>query len=48
MLVTMGIIDEKAANLANEIDDFFWRRRRDLNSRAGYPAYSLSRGDIKL
>ena len=23
---------------------FLWRRRRDLNPRAGYPAYSLSRG----
>ena len=23
---------------------FFWRSRRDLNSRAGYPAYALSRG----
>ena len=22
----------------------FWRRRRDLNPRAGYPTYSLSRG----
>ena len=22
----------------------FWRRRRDLNPRAGFPAYSLSRG----
>ena len=22
----------------------FWRRRRDLNSRAGFPTYSLSRG----
>ena len=22
----------------------FWRRRRDLNSRAGYPTYTLSRG----
>ena len=21
-----------------------WRRRRDLNSRAGYPTYTLSRG----
>ena len=27
-----------------EIDVLLWRRRRDLNSRAGYPAYSLSRG----
>ena len=24
-LVTMGIIDEKAVNLANEIDDLFWK-----------------------
>ena len=23
---------------------FFWRRRRDSNSRAGYPTYALSRG----
>ena len=23
---------------------FAWRRRRDLNSRAGYPTYTLSRG----
>ena len=23
---------------------FMWRRRRDLNSRAGFPAYTLSRG----
>ena len=23
---------------------FLWRRRRDLNSRAGYPTYALSRG----
>ena len=23
---------------------FLWRRRRDLNPRAGYPAYTLSRG----
>jgi len=23
---------------------FLWRRWRDLNSRAGYPTYSLSRG----
>ena len=22
----------------------FWRRRRDLNPRAGYPTYTLSRG----
>ena len=22
----------------------FWRRRRDLNPRAGYPTYALSRG----
>jgi len=22
----------------------FWRRRRDSNSRAGYPTYALSRG----
>ena len=22
----------------------FWRRRRDLNSRAGFPTYALSRG----
>ena len=24
--------------------DFFWRRKRDLNPRAGFPTYSLSRG----
>ena len=24
--------------------EFWWRRRRDLNSRAGYPTYTLSRG----
>ena len=23
---------------------FFWRRRGDSNSRAGYPTYALSRG----
>ena len=23
---------------------FVWRSRRDLNSRAGYPTYALSRG----
>ena len=23
---------------------FFWRRRKDLNLRAGYPTYTLSRG----
>ena len=23
---------------------FLWRRRRDLNPRAGFPTYSLSRG----
>ena len=23
---------------------YFWRRRRDSNSRAGYPTYTLSRG----
>ena len=23
---------------------FFWRRRRDSNSRAGFPTYALSRG----
>ena len=23
---------------------FFWRRRRDLNPRAGHPTYALSRG----
>ena len=23
---------------------FFWRRRRDLNPRAGFPTYALSRG----
>ena len=23
---------------------FFWRRKRDLNPRAGFPTYSLSRG----
>ena len=27
-----------------QIRRFSWRRRRDLNPRAGYPAYSLSRG----
>ena len=27
-----------------QILDFSWRRRRDLNSRCGYPHYSLSRG----
>ena len=24
--------------------DFFWRRKRDVNPRAGFPTYSLSRG----
>jgi hypothetical protein len=23
---------------------YVWRRRRDLNPRAGYPTYTLSRG----
>ncbi|CDC60652.1 unknown [Clostridium sp. CAG:448] len=23
---------------------YLWRRRRDLNSRTGYPVYTLSRG----
>jgi len=23
---------------------FLWRRRRDLNPRAGFPTYTLSRG----
>ena len=27
-----------------EASAFFWRRTRDLNPRAGYPTYSLSRG----
>ncbi len=26
------------------ISGLFWRRRRDLNPRAGYPTYALSRG----
>ncbi len=25
-------------------EPFFWRRRRDLNPRAGFPTYALSRG----
>ena len=30
---------------ASRWDAFFiWRSRRDLNSRAGYPTYALSRG----
>ena len=34
---------EKACNTRLQaISD--WRRRRDLNSRAGYPTYTLSRG----
>ena len=28
----------------DKVDAFFWRRRRDLNPRAGYPTYTLSRG----
>ena len=31
-------------NLLSKIVVSFWRRRRDLNPRAGYPTYSLSRG----
>ena len=28
----------------DKVDAFFWRRRRDLNSRDGFPPYTLSRG----
>ena len=27
-----------------KVRGFFWRRRRDLNPRAGFPTYALSRG----
>ena len=28
----------------DKLSDFLWRRRRDSNSRTGFPAYALSRG----
>ena len=34
---------EKIRNTQKGIP-YFWRRRKDLNLRAGYPTYTLSRG----
>ena len=40
------VFPHKKPKAAALLDDCFlsWRRRRDLNPRAGYPTYSLSRG----
>ena len=40
------VFPHKKTKVAALLDDCFfsWRRRRDLNPRAGYPTYSLSRG----
>ena len=40
------VFPHKKTKAAALLDDCFfsWRRRRDLNPRAGYPTYSLSRG----
>ena len=38
------IFEKAKRKTASQCDTVFWRRRRDLNSRAGYPAYTLSRG----
>ena len=35
---------KKQKKTATKVTVFFWRSRRDLNSRAGYPTYTLSRG----
>ena len=35
---------KKNCLIHDESDSFRWRGRRDLNPRAGFPAYSLSRG----
>ena len=37
-------MDKKEATFGRQKLLLFWRRRRDLNSRAGYPTYALSRG----
>ena len=39
--ITLLYIIEKGLAFASA---FFWRRRRDSNSRAGFPTYALSRG----
>ena len=35
---------ETLAALVHAVEAAIWRRRRDLNPRAGYPTYALSRG----
>ena len=35
---------QKNKDPPSRVGPYFWRRRRDLNPRAGFPAYSLSRG----
>ncbi len=43
-------VSQLSVNIKTKSNDLFeqvvafWRRRRDLNPRAGFPAYSLSRG----
>ena len=34
----------KIAHILQNANNIRWRRRRDLNPRAGYPTYTLSRG----
>ena len=35
---------EQSEKPRTNVRGFFWRRRRDLNPRAGFPTYALSRG----
>ena len=42
--ISQGRLSLKKAPLSIDKGAFFWRRRRDSNSRAGHPTYSLSRG----
>ena len=39
-----SLLLQKTEKTATYVTVFFWRSRRDLNSRAGYPTYTLSRG----
>ena len=38
------LVEKSTHCLGRQMCAFFWRRMRDLNSRAGYPTYTLSRG----
>lgn len=42
--VMIDLIKKKNRTFSSRKSAKFWRRRRDLNSRAGFPTYSLSRG----